>query len=373
MPQLHLFFPENDLALASDTARYTAPPAVVKLRRAGATLPLWYGNRDDLVITDGINANWFDRVTDTFGLGTAPFSHYSNDMHPAPWGWSMASRHLFELNGVPASALLTNSELSKIRDLSHRRTAAQIATQLEKSIQTKLAPVAQEFFSVKDIQDHIIKLGKAVLKLPWSSSGRGVIPILAKDLDKQSQAIEGMIRRQGSVMVEPFYDKALDFAALFDIKEGQCSFSGLSVFETSGFSSYSGNILAPLEYLHSMICDALGGNKQFDAIISALPPIIEDIIGNNYNGAIGIDMMAVKGEEYTLVPAVELNLRMTMGHVCHRFYRNFVAHGHIGRFSVNRTTNSGIIDCDIRDRHIYSGMIDLAQPGSEFSFIVDIH
>lgn len=372
MPQLHLFNPENDLALAADTARYTAPPTVVKLRRAGATLPLWYGNPGDKVIIDGVNARWFDRILQTFGIETAPFSQFSNDLDPTPWGWSMASRHYFEMKGVPQTALPTDQALSKIRELSHRRTAAQIATLLAKNINTELAPVAKEFDSADEIREYVTRLGKAVLKLPWSSSGRGVIPIESKDFDKQSSAIEGMIRRQGSVMVEPFYDKKLDFASLFEIKDGKCSFSGLSVFETSGFSSYSGNILAPTEYLHDIICDALGGSEQFDAVIATLPRIIEDLIGNNYNGALGVDMMAVRAESYSLVPAVELNLRMTMGHVCHRFYRDFVTPGRLGRYTVSRSTTAGIIDCDVCNARITRGTLDLAQPGSEFSFLVDI-
>lgn len=373
MPHLHLFFPENDLALAADTARYTAPPIVVKLRRAGATLPLWYGKPGDFVMTEGINAQWFDRIKSTFRLSIDPFSQYSSDMTPAPWGWSIASRRFFEINGVPASVLPIDQSLSEIRQLSHRRTAARIATLIQETIPTALAPVAHECSSVNEVRDIVTRLGRAVIKLPWSSSGRGVIPVEAKDFDKQEKSVEGMIRRQGSVMVEPFYDKKLDFAALFELYDGHCCFSGFSVFETAGFSSYSGNILAPDEYLHDMICSALGDNRQLDAVISAMPPLIEELIGKNYNGALGIDMMAVNADDYSLVPAVELNLRMTMGHVCHRFYSHFVANGRTGRFSISKATNAGLIDCDVRDARIYGGTLDLAQPGADFSFLVDIH
>ena len=76
MPGLHLFFPENDLALAQDNASYTAPPAAVKLRRAGATLPLWYGDAGDYVIADGVNARWYNDVAGRFGLATKLYSRY---------------------------------------------------------------------------------------------------------------------------------------------------------------------------------------------------------------------------------------------------------------------------------------------------------
>ena len=42
MAKLHIFNPENDLALAANVARYTPPPAAVSLRLSGALLPLWW-------------------------------------------------------------------------------------------------------------------------------------------------------------------------------------------------------------------------------------------------------------------------------------------------------------------------------------------
>lgn len=372
MPKLHLFFPENDLALAKNTARYTAPPTVVKLRRAGATLPLWYGAPGDFVLIDGVNSQWYNRITNLFNIGTKPTAQYCADTSPAPWGWSLASRHYFEHKNTPDCMLPTDAELARIRNLSHRHISIEIGTRLEKALQFRIAPTAKEFLSVDDIKKYIEELGSAVIKLPWSSSGRGVIPIEAKDLEKQSRAIEGILNKQGSVLVEPLYDKTLDFASLFEMNEGKCTFQGLSVFETTGFGSYSGNILASTDELHRMIDIALGNNNQLDALLSALPPILKDLIGKDYNGAIGIDMMAVNGEGYTLVPAVELNLRMTMGHVCHRFYRDYVESGKRGRFTVGQSANTGIIDCEIHNTRITKGTIDLAQPGSDFSFLVSI-
>ena len=36
-----MYFPENDLALASGQAAYTPPPAALALHAAGEALPLW--------------------------------------------------------------------------------------------------------------------------------------------------------------------------------------------------------------------------------------------------------------------------------------------------------------------------------------------
>ena len=73
--KLHLFYPENDLALASGKAGYTPPPKVMDLRRAGAVLPLWYGDPGDKVCTTGVSAAWFDSMAERFDLRTDVFDH----------------------------------------------------------------------------------------------------------------------------------------------------------------------------------------------------------------------------------------------------------------------------------------------------------
>lgn len=149
-------------------------------------------------------------------------------------------------------------------------------------------------------------------------------------------------------------------------------FRRLSVFETAGFGSYAGNILAPTEELYSKICTALGGREQFDAVLDHLPDILAGVIGKDYSGPLGVDMMAVRGKSYSLVPVVEVNLRMTMGHVCHRFYRDHVGSGLSGRFTVSQSHGSGIIDCETRGGRIIKGRVDMAQPGSDFSFVAEV-
>lgn len=75
--KLHLFYPENDLALASGKAGYTPPPKVMDLRRAGAVLPLWYGDPGDKVCTTGVSAAWFDSMAERFDLRTDVFDIYT--------------------------------------------------------------------------------------------------------------------------------------------------------------------------------------------------------------------------------------------------------------------------------------------------------
>ena len=53
---LHLFVPENDLALASGLARYTPVPVGWHMHLSGEALPMWYADRGDRVMSFGMLA-----------------------------------------------------------------------------------------------------------------------------------------------------------------------------------------------------------------------------------------------------------------------------------------------------------------------------
>ena len=372
MSGLLLFNPENDLALANGRANYTPPPAAVRLRRSGSTLPLWYGGESDYAITEGVNARWYGHKKELFGIPVQLYSGYDSGMTPMPWGWSANARHMFELRGVPIAALPPDSQLTKIRELSHRRSSALIGESLNALRPGRLAQAAKELDSFDAVKAYADGHGGCVLKLPWSSSGRGVIPVIKADVDRQRAQIEGMIRRQGSVMAEPIYKKKLDFALLYMMADGKCIYEGMSVFDTNGFGTYDGNILATEDELNAMVCKSLGGVDDLNWVRTAFPGILENLIGTSYIGPLGIDMMAVEADDFSLVPAVELNLRMTMGHLCHRFYRDYITPGARGRFYIRQSGSSGGEDCKVENSRISHGFIDLAQPGSDFSFIVSV-
>ena len=366
MGLLHLFFPENDLALARDVASYTAPPAAVKLRRSGAVLGLWYGDEGDEVLDGGINAQWYRRVKDRFGLLPEVYKGSPAGLAPAPWGWSKASRKVFQSLGF--KDLPTDTALERIRDLSHRRTAIAIAEALQQKVNTPLAPAAVELRDMEGLRAFVEEHGQTVIKLPWSSSGRGLFLVSTDDLDRQADMLEAAMKRQGSLMGEIKYDKLLDFAMLFTMHGGRCDYNGLSLFRTERLGAYTGNILAPQQELLDIIA---GKAEGVEAVRNALPAILEDIIDQDYEGPLGVDMMAVEGCDFSLVPAVELNLRMTMGHVSLRFYEKHIVDGTHGSFSV-QNQGAGSDETELKGRRIASGTVSLSPPLSPFSFQVSV-
>lgn len=373
MPKLHYFYPENDLALARDVAVYTAPPAAVKLRQSGATLPFFYGDKADEVLAAGVNARWLGNLRDRLDIAPGVYRHNPSGFEAAPWGWSKASRKMFESLGFGPDVLPSNETIEELRNLSHRRTAVTVADALARSLPFAIAPAARELSTAEQVRAFVRECGPAgaVLKLPWSSSGRGVVFVDEKSIESQAGMIGGMLRRQGCVLGELRQHKLADFAMLFTMNGGTCRFDGYSLFENAGLAGYAGNILATQSELRTRLA-SLTGAGALDAVENALPRVLESVIGNVYNGPLGVDMMAVDNPDYSIDAVVEVNLRMTMGHVARIVYQRFVEHGATGRYSVAPATHTGTFDATVRSGRILHGTLDLAQPGCDFSLRIDI-
>ncbi len=368
--KLHLFFPENDLALVRDLPNYTPPIAAVRLRRAGEALPLWYGSDGDRFVASGINAAWLDGMKNTFGMDIDVFDYRPDRYTPAPWGWSKASREVFLRLGFDKGCLPDDAALARMRELSHRRTSAEIGRRLALCCPAgSIAGASEELKSEDEVRRFVNRTGDSVLKLPWSSSGRGLVAVGREDIDARMPSILGMIRNQGSVMGEKHYHKTIDFAMLFTIGDGKCRYDGLSVFTTASLGSYEGNILAPQSQLEAMIKEKVDSDA-FDSVRDSLQGILQDIIGNSYSGPLGVDMMGIDDDGVSLAPAVEMNLRMTMGHLCRLFYSRYVADGACGHFCVSAERKPDSFSAF--DGRMQSGLMNLVPPGGSFNFFVSL-
>lgn len=103
MAKLHLFNPDNDLALAANIDNYTPPKAALQLRRDAALLPLWYADADDRVVCHGVNAQWLETRHREFSCIADIYDYHPEGLTAAPWGWSRAVRQSFIHEGYPAS------------------------------------------------------------------------------------------------------------------------------------------------------------------------------------------------------------------------------------------------------------------------------
>lgn len=285
---LYIFNPENDMALADGRRGYTAPALIRQMRRELWWLPQWWAEEDD-VVWDGEAR--LDLPEDT---------------RIVPWGWSPAiCRQLMEA-GVGVSMLPSSDRLAHIRELSHRQTAVGLLQELrgDVALDGHLAGGSVLCRSLEEAEEAVEGFGEAILKSPWSSSGRG----LMKSDNVQWKAWAGRIlRQQGSVVVEKFLHKVADFALEFWLDgKGGVTYKGLSLFYTNERGAYLGNWVAP------------EGQKL--AWLAQYVPLqyLQEIRGwwerrlsrFDYEGPVGIDMMLA---QEGICPCIEVNWRWTMG------------------------------------------------------------
>lgn len=323
MKHIYIFNPEHDLALASGLSRFTAPRAGRVLRNDLCFLPALLVTNDDLVIVNDLNYARESITAQQLSceatlLTMNQLAQYvsadNENVAICPWGWDAAIKGELERAGVSPTLLPSAEKLQAIRRMSHRRWAADNLLRTLRSLPGTIG----EAWAMKEVEDVVrfqSKNGGMVLKAPWSSSGRGVHYINFPLTPSLKGWTAKVIRQQQAVMVEPLYNKVLDFGMEFKIdKQEKAKFCGLSVFETND-GTYKGNIIDTEEVKCNIICEYIP-NSLLISVKEKLQELFNALLSPFYCGPLGIDMMIVlKDGQYLLHPCVEMNLRMTMGHV----------------------------------------------------------
>lgn len=136
----------------------------------------------------------------------------------------------------------------------------------------------------------------------------------------------GVMRRQGSLMVEPLYHKVADFGMEFSANAEGFTYIGLSLFDTSG-TAYTGNLLATEEEKRAKLARYLSPT-QIDSLRQLVLHCLEAISPRFRLGPFGIDMMIVRTEDgkIRVHPCVEINFRRTMGHVAIALQQRITMH-----------------------------------------------
>lgn len=330
--KLHIFNPEHDLALATNLRQFTAPHAGRQLRSDLSFIPALWADEGDLVLVDDID-NARDKVRH---LGTklvdkvefitkVQLEHlikteFLDSVHP--WGWDLSLKGELERIGMPEIVMPGDAILNKVRALSSRQWTAEHLQSGVQFVQT-----------VTDVKSLVREWGKAVIKAPWSSSGRGVRFVSADEFREGSDYpsferwVGNIIYRQGGVTVEPYYNKVMDFGMEFEMVDGNVLYRGLSLFDTIK-NAYSGNILCSEDKKEEMMAQYVSPERLLQ-IRQHIIDVMEPALKGNYSGPFGVDMMIYAKDidalnqvistdmpsDFGVNECIEVNLRRTMGHV----------------------------------------------------------
>lgn len=308
------------MSMGSGITNYTPPSSIRQFVRRLALLPAIYAEPESFILLpeslsrvvagDLFYSNIVDqkniRLIDESDLRGKCF-----EVHP--WGWDSTLFNRLNRAGIiwQSEADVIKMHCLKRKELSHRRLTIQVHKRLNSLLNKNDIALPLEFFDT----DTAINWAKAhhgcYLKSPWSSSGKGIFCFTSSSLSMLKSWVDSVIRKQGSVMAEEGVKRALDFATEWTITDGRVKFDGFSVFFTGRHGAYSGNLIASQKELKEIIISKAYGWD--DSWIDALNIIITEFIAPHYNGHLGIDgLIGINGEVNL---CVELNIRMTMGHV----------------------------------------------------------
>ena len=289
---LYIFNPENDMALADGKAGYTPPARIRQMRHELWWLPRWWAAEDDIV--------W---------NGEDCHLALPDDVRIMPWGWSAALCHQLRQAGVQESLLPSAERLEGIRQLSHRQTAVVLLKELREQLPLDGHACGESTLchTAEEVQEAVSRYGEAMLKQPWSSSGRGIRNAAPSLPQGEGRWTRRALRQQGSIVVEKRLHKIADFALEFWLDgRGGVEYRGLSLFHTNGRGAYLGGWVAP-------------ERQKLQWLTQYVPlPLLQEIRrwweerlgGFDYEGPVGVDMMLA---EEGICPCIEVNWRWTMG------------------------------------------------------------
>lgn len=329
---LHIFNPSHDEALASDSPFYNETKAAQLTAQSIAPLAaFWAEEGDVLLLPKGAkiyDSAYTKNIHYIYEEELASFD-YAAIERIEPWGWNKALVHRLRKQGVPERLLPTNKALEDIRQFSSRSLAV--------SLLSKLVPLSPMLIgestwctSFETTLQTIERYGTAMLKAPWSGSGRGVFRTGLPMSENVEFRIKKVLREQHAIEVEPYYLRKVDFAMEFSAEDNAVSYQGLSLFRTHTSGSYMGNIVADEETLLKMLPEV--STELLSLVAAACEKELSLLLAGHYRGPLGIDMMLVEepnSQTLHLHPCVEINLRRTMGHAAISL-RKLVAPGEQG-------------------------------------------
>lgn len=392
VPDIYHFNPSCDFATGNASPHWQPGKLVRKMEYELGNLPQFLCNPEDLVLTAGMPSARLLETLSKAGFAVPRFIPFDPLIHTSPvlqepagwlrpWGWSPATHQQLKSFKPYCSRNFLESPMaewnSSQRDLFSRDTAA-IALKMileeyrnPSFLEPDMLPLACK--TLPDIEHHAGRWGKVMVKMPWSSSGRGLQPITRSPLHPSvAQRLSGMLNAQGHVLAEPLHHKAADLAFLYEVTGNTITLLGYSRFFTDNKGQYKGN------FLNGWPDSFPGEVKKLASMAEACLPelhirILERLnISQLYRGPLGIDVLIFRDKNACLKinPCQEINWRYTMGNISLTLENSMdrLSHGtfeivYDPRIPFREKANilMGAHPPEMREGKLYSGLVPLTE------------
>ena len=297
-----IFNPEHDLCLASGDVNFIPPTAAVRFAQQG---------------------KWIERFM------RAPEGMQAGGGNAAgeivPWGWNAVLKRKLMEEGWPEEMLPSDEELEFIRENSRRELAVELLGKLqcESTILSHTYRIIAH--SIEEIESFLSRNRRVVLKAPLSGSGKGIRFVTEELMETDRGWCSKTLQKQGAVIVEQRMEVQQEFAMLFECTPaaerpyGNVAFRGYSMFYTSN-GAYKGNILASNEYIENTLTRWIP-KGMLHKVQEEIACWLQEKLQGKYTGFIGVDQFICPHNGAILYnPAMEINLRMTMGLIARNIY-----------------------------------------------------
>lgn len=318
MSTLHIFNPSHDEALAFGGADYCPGRAARRLGALLAYLPRWWAEAGDECLC----------LPETMNLEEVSCPDWNHIDRIDPWGWDAHIVGVLQRLGAPAYLLPDAERLERIRQLSSRRSTTQLLCCLAEQALPDGVIRGKSYWceTPEDVTAALAQCPQgAMLKQPWSSSGRGVFFCTTALSEPLWSRIHNTFRRQGAVEVQPRYERVADAALEFQaLPDGRVVYLAPSLFATNENGAYCGQRVAASAELEQdfltlwqrccphLFSTMAATHRSFTALVSLLEQQLSHLLQGHYEGLLGVDVLFTPEG---LHPCIEINLRRTMGHV----------------------------------------------------------
>jgi hypothetical protein len=167
----------------------------------------------------------------------------------------------------------------------------------------------------------LLESGQALLKAPFACAGRGHLRVNRESDPHRTRGWLGnTLAAHGSVVVEPWLERVLDFSALYEMKPGGgTELLALTRIDNDAAGRFLGIRVAPKwgNLLEPALAEFLF--RQADVLRiyqEKIPAVLKDLLPG-HGGPLCVDAMVHRRGDGSLAlkPVVELNVRMTMGRI----------------------------------------------------------
>ncbi|MDP6944777.1 MAG: DUF455 family protein, partial [Myxococcota bacterium] len=341
-PRVLMFNPDTETALGRQAKGHTPPAQVLTMARDLETLPMFVMATEDVLLVRREPRPAFLAELLSHGYGVPEFVTAELDTRRfsataplstrrlaelAPWGWDPRSAEFLQplaaqVTDPPAdlAALVsTRAHLGSKAWLAQRVSALLGALPEERRalcVTDSLPTVADDMVGVEaDLAEHRARgYATIVAKAPFGTAGRGALRIASEGpTDRQRRWLEDTLTTQGSVVLEPWYARLLDFSYLFKLHpDGEMTEVGFNPFYTDATGRYRGAILGNIKlalgeemsaFVHRGTSDAQWMWRTIRQVARGLGPDLNDA---GFSGLAGLDLMIVRDQ------AGELKLRVPL-------------------------------------------------------------